>query len=462
MARTAIMMMLLGAAAFGQDKIIYQESFDDASSGSLADLGWRVASSPDRSTYTVKDGMLHVRITPNTYRDGYAEIDLPLCRKGQIDLDVLIDPERLNLQAIGLTLDLYNISTFWHDTCKDWRAYFPQPTANRMEGFRLEPVGHQSIGRVEKHKWIHYRICFDTDNDRVEFYIDNMQDPAYIKADAPVLGRDEYQGGKLRIGSFGYAPRPYYALVDNIVVRDLTGDKEELQTPKRDTHLLFRGMSFELYDIGGALKAAGVEGSALRNYDLDFWRQSIVAENTFKYKSFPGASSLSRAKSIVLIDAPFGPGEIMPEFLQRDFISSVRDGARLVVLGGLFSLGKGEYQGTLLERVLPVKLADAWDVKGSSRPVEIAAVCETLQDLNWSDRPCVYYRHDLEITDDAVVLLEADGKPLLVSRKLGQGEIVVFLGATCGPASTNPPAFWRWKDWPRLVQRILSQGPITN
>lgn len=451
-----LLMMLVSVITYGQGKIIYQENFDKhKKSVSLKELGWNVVSKPGHSTYTVKDGKLYVKITPNRYRDGYAEIEVPVCRKGQLDFDVLIDPDRINPKGVGLTLDLYNISTYWHDYCRDWRLYFPEPTVKRMDGFSVEPVGHKPIGYLKKGKWIHYRICFDTDNDRVECYLNKMDDPAYIKGDAPVLGRAEYQGGKLRVGSFGICSGAYRAVIDNIVLRDLDNETASSGDEKKDLYLLFRGISFDFYKIGPALCADGVKPENIRNYDLDFWRSSYFPENTFKYQNFPGTSSFNRAKSIVLIDAPCGPEKILPEFLQKDIMKTIHSGSKLVIFGGLFTLGKGEYQGTALERILPVELKGVWQVKSSNTPLSIKVVNPEFKKINWSKKPCVYHYHDLKPTKDAKILLKAGDKPLLVSRKFGKGEVIVFLGTVCGPPSENPPIFWKWKDWPKLVKKIV-------
>jgi uncharacterized membrane protein len=442
---------------YGQGKIIYQENFDRFKQPTgLEKLGWRVVTKPGHSTYTVRGGKLYVKITPHKYRDGYAEIDVPVCRKGQIDFDVLVDPQQRGERGIGMTLDLYNISTFWHDYCKDWRLYFPEPTAKRMEGFNTEPVGHKAIGKVKKHKWIHYRICFDTDKDRIECFIDDMKDPAYIKGDAAVLGRAEYQGGKLRIGSFGICSGWYESVVDNIVVRSFDEQTQAETKVNKNLYLLFRGIAFDYYKIGSALRKNGIKVSDIRNYDLDLWRSSYTAENPLKYDKLPGSNSLSHAKSIVLIDAPCGPENILPDFLLKDILQGVHNGSKLVIMGGLFTLGKGEFRGTILEKALPVKLNGVWQVKGGEKPLFIKPVSDEYKKINWSAKPCVYYYHDLKPVKGAKVLLEADGKPLLVSRKLGKGEIIVFLGTTCGGTSDKSLPFWNWRNWPELAFKIIN------
>ena len=166
-------------------------------------------------------------------------------------------------------------------------------------------------------------------------------------------------------------------------------------------------------------------------------------------------ATLASAKCIVLIDAPCEPDDILPEFLQRDIINNVRDGGRLVVFGGLFSLGKGGYKNTLLARILPVELQGPWEVKGGNKPLPIIPSAPELKSMDWSANPSVFFIHDLRVDDDAKVWLTAGGKPLLVSRSYGKGIVFVFLGTVCGPDDEKSSIFWKCKLWPSLVNKII-------
>lgn len=454
-----IALLLSVVAVYGQGRIIFQENFDKPAATSRLDaLGWSVKVKPDCSSYTVKDGRLFIRITPHKFHDGYAEIEVPVCRKGQLDFDACIDHGSTGERGTGLTMDLYNISTFWHDYCEDWRLYFPEAVSRRMNGFNIEPVGHQAIGPFKKSKWSHYRIIFDTDKDRVECFIDDMNDPAFIKGDAAVLGRSEYQGGKLRIGSMGVCNGPYECVIDNIILRSNDDEPQSIAEIPAELYLLFRGIAFDYYNISGILQSSGIKLQNIRNYDLTLWRSSYTAENPFKYDKLPGNNSIRHAKTIVMIDAPCGPRGALPDFILKDIVQRVEDGARLVIFGGLFTLDKGEFWGTPLAEILPVEIPKtAWQVKGSAEPLTIEPVDSQFSKIDWSAKPCVYYYHDLTLKKDASVLLRAGGKPLLVSGKYGKGEVVVFLGTVCGPASEPPPAFWKWKNWPALAAEIITQ-----
>jgi len=438
-------------------EVLYQENFDRAQSGAdLSALGWRVHATPKQSTYIVHDGVLHVTCMPETYRGGYAEVDVPVCRRGAIEFDAITGMEQAgNARGLALTLTLYNMGLWWHDYCRDWRRYFPEPVRKRMPGFNVEPVGHKSLATVRKGKWHHYRVLFDTDRDLVEYYLDDMVDPVHIDSGVPVLGRAEWQGGVIRIGNMGITNGPVIYGIDNIVLRSLDEAVVAEEGPRQGS-LVFRGIAFERYRLREAL--GRLRAKDARTYSVVNWRAaSEGASNTFKLDRMPSSSTVARAKTIVLVDMPAGPDQILPDFLLEQIADSVETGGRLVVLGGMFALEKGRYQGTPLARILPVELGGSpWQVTKAPVPLPLDPPSTGLaKGLAWDERPCVLYYHALPLRDRADVLMKAGGIPILVRRAHGDGEVVAFLGTPCGRGSRAHRAFWDWKDWPVLMARMI-------
>jgi hypothetical protein len=412
------------------------------------------ASNKNASTYTVKKGQLEIIANPaQNLRGGYVEMEIPIMRKGTIEFDLNVNH---NQKGTGLFIDLYNISLFWHDYCEDWRRYFPEPTAKRMKYYNVEPVGQRRLGAVKKRKWSHYKIYFDTDNDVVEYYKDDMEDPVYIDGAAAVLGRQEYLGGKLRIGSWGIAKGPMTFLIDNISISSAATQNNETSV-KRDRYVIFNGLSYNRYNISESLLAGGVNKKNIRNFYIENPKPALTPANKFFINKMPGTTSMQKAKSLILVDCPFGPAEIIPEFVQKNAVKNVKQGMTLVVFGGLFALGKGEYQDSYLSDYLPVELKDAWQVKKFQSPLIIQPVSNEMKKLDWKIKPSVVYIHDLKPKKDAEVLLTAGDHPLLVRQKLGKGEIIVFLGTTCGSLPKNPqnPLFWKWNQWAKMVDLIV-------
>ena len=275
--------------------------------------------------------------------DGYLWADVPLYRRGVLDFDVKLVPQLKN-RAQSLFVTLYGIRTFFHDGCRDWRVIFPEPMANRETGFPEEPVRHVQIAQVALDEWHHCRITFDVFDDRAEFFFDDMGDPAYIAGGMSVWSESEFLGGLLRVGGMGGAPNSNPE-IRNIALTEVTEwEKAEARTET----LVFEGITHEYYQVCDFLAA-----DKPRSYLLDFTRYCYWPKNCYKYAKLPGRSTVAAAKRIVLVDAPKSFDDVLPDFLLRDIVAAVKDGAELIVLDGPFTLDRGEFAGTPLEAILP-------------------------------------------------------------------------------------------------------------
>ena len=429
-----------------ENKVVFAEDFRDKEAFSKR---WKNVSAPGKSTYTLDGKGLVVSVHHNPFNDGYIECDIPLIRKGMLEFDMEF-PDPANTSGIGLFVDIYNVSSFFHSSCKDWRYYFPQPESKRIAGFGIEPVGHQKIANVAKKGKSHYRIVFDADKDRVEFFKDDMNDPSAIVGNISVFGHDFYRGGKIRIGSMGYSSkgRPFSYRVMNLKLTELKDDENSVA--KRQGVLIFQGMTFDELQIFEALTANGVKKEVCSRYTMESTSHSMIISNRLLYNRMPGEKRLRNADLIVLADAPAGPNGIIPDFILKDMADFVKNGGRLVIFGGFFTLEKGEYQRTPLAEVLPVELGSPYTTHKFARHMPLKSKDAA---YNWlgSAKPFnVKYCHDLKVKKNAAVKLEANGKPMLVEWKCGKGSVAVFLGKKAGYA----PLFTDNPQWFKLAAQI--------
>ena len=416
---------LLGSL-YGQNKVIFSEDFKDSASFNKR---WRNCSSADRSTYTPDNKGLVINIRHNPFHDGYIECDIPLIKRGMLEFDVEF-PVPADARGIGLFVDFYNVSTFFHNGCGDWRYYFPEPESKRIAGFGIEPVGHQKIANVSRTGRSHYRIVFDENKGRVEFFKDDMSDPAAIVGNLSIFGHDFYRGGKIRIGSMGYAPRPYPTRLMNLKLTELP--EENNTVAKRQGVLIFQGMTFDELKIFEALTANGIKKEACSRYTMETTSAAMIISNRLLYNKMPGEQRLKNAEMIILADAPAGPKGIIPDFILKDMVDFVKNGGRLIIFGGFFTLEKGEYKRTPLEEILPVELGSPYT---TGKFAKLTALKSLDKDYDWiksAEAFNVRYYHDLKVRKNAVVKLEADGKPMLVEWQCGKGSVAVFLGKKAG------------------------------
>jgi hypothetical protein len=233
---------------------------------------------------------------------------------------------------------------FWHDSCRDWRVIIPRPNSERESGFADEPVRHFRIAKFVAGEWHHCRVCFDAEADRVEFFLDDMSDPAYIAGGVSVWDQAEYEGGVLKIGGLGLS-RDSVGTFANI---ELVEESGAAAGAERTGTLVFDGLASDYYRAVDVLAA-----EKPRHYVLDFTRASYWPKNNYKYVKLPGRETLAAAKRIVLVDAPFQFDDVLPPFVVADIVAAVNDGAELVVLDGPFALDRGGYGESALAKILP-------------------------------------------------------------------------------------------------------------
>ena len=133
----------------------------------------------------------------------------------------------------------------------------------------------------------------------------------------------------------------------------------------------------------------------------------------------------------------------------------VKDGGRLVILGGPWTLDQARLSGTLLEPMLP------FTIDGSNRKpplvhCEPAVLLGPKANESWSDKPAVFWRHDLKARPKAEVVAYAGSDPVAATLAVGKGEVAVFAGTVLGEPAAGQTAFWESGSWPELVRRLAA------
>ena len=142
---------------------------------------------------------------------------------------------------------------------------------------------------------------------------------------------------------------------------------------------------------------------------------------------------------------------------QKAFLAEyVRRGGALVVLGGHQSYERGGWKDSLLESILPVRVAPSLDA-GLAHYAR-GAVVSLSSRLPWpreSDlrvKPRVYFLHRARLAEDAQVFARAGEAPFVVGGAVGQGRVVCVLGLPQGTPTEGQTPFWAWPDWLYLMR----------
>lgn len=147
-----------------------------------------------------------------------------------------------------------------------------------------------------------------------------------------------------------------------------------------------------------------------------------------------------------------------------DFVSA---GGGLVVLGGAYCFGEGNFTQTLLEEMLPVAVRDGADLERAPAPLALrpgAAGWATagITPEQWAVQPTVLWRHRVMPRAGAEVALLAGDEPVLLGHAHGRGRVAVFTGTVHGETAAAELPFWEWDACPRLLANVIRWAAPTE
>src|SRR5205823_1656696 len=129
----------------------------------------------------------------------------------------------------------------------------------------------------------------------------------------------------------------------------------------------------------------------------------------------------------------------------------------------------GKLVGTSLEKILPATIHEndiepaksvapyVWRVeKATSIPLEPVGKHAILEGLSFADKPVTQFYHDVKPKADATVLIKAGNVPILIVGTYGKGRVALFTATLHGEPQAGATAYWKWKDWDRLVQNTVA------
>lgn len=165
------------------------------------------------------------------------------------------------------------------------------------------------------------------------------------------------------------------------------------------------------------------------------------------------------SNTLLLPPVVFGQGRPAPNRLKllREW---VLDGGGLMMAGGYLSFqgfqAKANYADTPLEEVLPVRIS-RWDDRVEAPEGLEGTLTENEHrvsqglDQQW---PILLGYQQLEAREDASVLAEIEGDPLLVVREVGQGRSLAF--ASDISPHWAPTEFMEWKGYSTLFDNAVT------
>lgn len=214
--------------------------------------------------------------------------------------------------------------------------------------------------------------------------------------------------------------------------------------------------------IGAPLDSAPSKSAKTRppevpELDLKSTAQQDTADGLLLDDSLSAADPydhVMRYNLIVLCDVDaecFSPRQ---RALIADFVAA---GGGLLVVGGPFALGRGQWgQSELLSPLLPVTLTGEYDLQRLVEPIPLRPQKGHISTtgLAWDQQPRVLWAHTTTPKEGSTIELMAGDMPGLVTWCYGKGRVAVLTATVFGEMPAPQIGFWEWSDWPRLMTNL--------
>lgn len=409
-------------SAFGEEPV-WEEKFDK--SATLEEAGWQLEKKLATDEFKIADGKLKALCTFKPYAGSSYSREIPFVHRGMLTFNAQIN-SAAGYNHLSLRLNLYNIMLSFRGENKTLERYYNDKWRN--------------VGKVPENKWIKYKMVFDSEQRTVEYYIDDMDNPVMVDQDVKLEPAKDGKN-KIYIGNYGLASGNILNELDDIQLYKITeGAKQGREIGS--LAMVFRGIAFDYYQLDKIVRGLGV--AEFQNYDLAV-SLGLQPKNSFHLEKTPPLYPGSMPKYIIFADMPMS--NAVPEYVQNMIVDSVTEGSTILILGGLFTLNKGEFSGTPFEKILPVEIGSPWAVLELNKPVII--------DTPLEGRPAVRYMHKLKPKRNAVILARAGRYPFVVGTSYGKGKVITCLGMPCGQFSAAETPFWEWAKWPEFIDAMV-------
>ena len=180
------------------------------------------------------------------------------------------------------------------------------------------------------------------------------------------------------------------------------------------------------------------------------WKLNTISATPQGIPDIPPATTIGEYSFILLGNVNYESVRPMISRLE----SYVRNGGNLVVCGGPFAYGCGGYDGTVLEKLLPV-IPKPFDLRPAAGDrIYDKAVSFSLPG---KDTPQLWWLHKVQCKPGSEILLNAGNDPLVVKGQYGKGTVLAFLGTPLGNPKTSDRPWWDSVQYLEWMKQILGK-----
>ena len=399
-------------------EIIWQADFDRT-----GDLDWKRIRKNPADSFRTGNGILEAVCSnlgkrPNT--GSLYEKDLPDIERGALFFEVLPNATKTgpgNYDNLSLLIRfhgrLVSIRPGW------WTFFHPKS-------------GHRRLAEIQPGQWLCFKIEFDRKAKTVSYYCKDMNIPVHVEN-----GVDFSGPVKLQFGNYGLTRGTVVNRIRNVRLETL----RKTEKTRRAGVVILRGIDFDSYDLDGIVEAFGIPEKPVCCDVLT--ATGLLIKNNFSLSRRPLFSAL---KPALIIMADFPLNGTLEQSEVRALVSEVKAGANLIILGGMFTLNRGEFRIRELNDILPVKVGSPFDIcyKKENFAVEGAAGAVAI------------YQKCLP-AGGSEILLKADGDPLLCVIRKGQGKVCVYTGVPGGRPGNKGEMLHEQKRFPAILKKAFQK-----
>jgi len=315
--------------------------------GTMEDNGWTPWRSQPQDSFTVKDGVLTCACSPNPMKGVSYRRPIEFPAVGELSFDVRLfvagHTERYVLQVC--------LGEFMMSFCRQSMIrQFPVP------GLKYPNWTTVAKDRIPCDAWTKVRLRWNTEKRTVKYYVGEDQTvPSFVDRDVTINpGKDGTYD--LAVGNYGLHGDHEVHQLRNFEIRAVDEAAEKAKVV-RDTAVVFSGLCSEYFPIADWTKDFAAD--KVVNFNLEYDGYNYTTVNRLSLSGAPDDDLCDRAKLIVLCDLPLEKRVLSYE-CQELLLAAVRNGARMIVTGGLAGLEKCGDFGSPVARALPVTFTDAW------------------------------------------------------------------------------------------------------
>jgi hypothetical protein len=292
--------------------------------------------------------------------------------------------------------------------------------------------GTRKLAGIPSGEWLSFKIDFDKKAKTIAYYYKDMDTPVFVENNVEFSGPVKFQFGN-------------YGLTNGVVVNHIRNVRLEpmqiTRKKERDGAIILRGIDFDSYDLEGIVNAFGIQKQPV--YCDTSFETGLLIKNNFSLGKRPMFKA-SRAKLIIMADFPLNGTLEHSEI--RELINEVSDGAKLIILGGMFTLNRGEFHDKDFNSILPVIIGSVYDIRYRKDHFQVQG----------TDGAIAIYQN-MKSVKGAKIHLKAEDFPLLSSIKIGKGAVCVYAGIPGGRPGTKGEMIHLQSGFPEMLKQAIEK-----